>query len=141
MNERHAEIAALQAALAAEHAATYGYGVLGPRLAGRERQRAQSGHDAHRARRDELAGHLYDRQADPAAAAPAYELPFSVRDASSAGRLAVRLEEGVAATYADLVRASSGSVRELAARALQEVAVRAAMWRGASVPFPGLPER
>jgi hypothetical protein len=133
-----AEIAALQAALAAEHSAIYGYGVLGPRLAGRAQERARSAYAAHRARRDELADYVRDRQADPAAAAPAYELPFPVRDAPGATRLAVRIEEGVAAAYGDLVRASSGSVREFAARVLQEVAVRAAMWRGSSVPFPGM---
>jgi hypothetical protein len=136
-----AEITALQAALAGEHAAVYAYGIVGAWLRGREQRRARSGYDAHRARRDELAALVRDRREDPVAAAPAYELPFPVASASAARRLATRLEEGVAATYADLVRASGGELRELAGRALQEVAVRAAIWRGASVPFPGLPER
>ena len=136
-----AEITALQAALAAEHAAIYGYGVLGARLTGREQQRARAAYDAHRARRDELAALVRDRREDPAAAAPAYELPFPVADRSAARRLAVRLEEGVAAAYADLVAAGAGHIRELAALALQEVAVRAATWRGSSVPFPGITER
>lgn len=136
-----AETTALQAALAAEHAAIYGYGVAGARLTGAEQQRAQKAYDAHRARRDQVAALIQGRGEDPAAAAPAYELPFAVGGAAAARRLMVRVEEGVAAAYADLVRAGAGDMRELAARVLQEVAVRAGLWREGSVPFPGLLER
>ncbi|WP_143672948.1 DUF4439 domain-containing protein, partial [Streptomyces sp. b94] len=49
------ELTAVQSALAAEHAAVYGYGVLGGRLDGKRRAEARAAYDAHRARRDALA--------------------------------------------------------------------------------------
>ncbi len=135
------EVDALQAALAAEHAAVYGYGIVGAHLNGAPEEAAQDAFDAHRAQRDRLRGLLLARQATPVAAAPAYRLPFPVTDAASAVRLAVRLEEGVAAAYADLVMVENPALRDLGAQALRECAIRMARWRGSSVPFPGLPER
>jgi hypothetical protein len=49
------ELAAAQTALAAEHAAIYGYAVVGAHLSGDERARAIAVYQAHRRRRDELA--------------------------------------------------------------------------------------
>jgi hypothetical protein len=132
---------ALQGALGAEHAAVYGYGVLGARLTGAARETARQALDAHRARRDELARQLQAQGGRPQASAAAYALPFEVTDAASATRLAVHLEEGVAAYLADLVAAVTGDARLQAARWLQETAVRAVRWRGAGVTFPGMPER
>jgi hypothetical protein len=131
---------AVQAALAAEHAAIYGYGVAGARLRGDAQARARAAFDAHRARRDQLQALIRSRQGAPVAAAPAYALPFPVRTAADATRLATHLEESVAAVYADLVAAGDGATRRLAAYALQEAAVRAVRWRGRSTPFPGLAE-
>lgn len=136
-----AELKALQAALAAEHAAVYGYGVVGGRIAGKRHAEARSAYDAHRARRDELARAVRDLGGEPVAADPAYALPFTVRDGATAVRLAGHLEDGVAGVYSDLVRASSGERRRAAADALREAAVRAVRWRGGSVAFPGLAER
>ncbi|MGW7362968.1 DUF4439 domain-containing protein, partial [Streptomyces sp. NPDC054841] len=45
---------AAQAALAAEHAALYGYGVVGGRAGESRRAEAMAAHAAHRARRDAL---------------------------------------------------------------------------------------
>ncbi|WP_037661545.1 DUF4439 domain-containing protein, partial [Streptomyces aurantiacus] len=47
------ELNALQAALRAEHAAVYGYGVVGGRVGDGRRAEARTAYDAHRARRDE----------------------------------------------------------------------------------------
>ena len=44
------ELRALQAALAAEHAAVYGYGVVGGRIGERRRTEARTAYDAHRVR-------------------------------------------------------------------------------------------
>jgi hypothetical protein len=79
--------------------------------------------------------------AEVPAAQPAYVLPFPVTTAATAVRLATALEDGVAAAYANLVGAAEGGGRQDAALALGQCAVRAAQWRGYSVPFPGLPER
>ncbi|MEZ7005943.1 ferritin-like domain-containing protein [Streptomyces sp. AD55] len=132
---------ALQAALAAEHAAVYGYGVVGGRIGEGRRTEARAAYDAHRARRDALAREVRDLGGRPVAAAAGYTLPFPVRDAASAVRLAAELEDGVAGVYSDLVRAADGARRATAAGALREAAVRAVRWRGGSVAFPGLAER
>ncbi|MEU2249434.1 DUF4439 domain-containing protein [Streptomyces sp. NPDC019224] len=132
---------AAQAALAAEHAAVYGYGVAGGRVAAARRAEASAAHHAHRARRDALVRTVRDLGGEPVASDAAYALPFAVPDAAAAVRLAAVLEDRVAYVYSDLVRAADGSLRRSAADALREAAVRAARWRGSGVPFPGLAER
>ncbi|MFF9126244.1 ferritin-like domain-containing protein [Streptomyces sp. NPDC014889] len=132
---------ALSAALAAEHAAVYGYGVVGGRIGESRRAEARSAYDAHRARRDALVREVRDLGGQPVAAAAAYALPFPVPDSAAAVRLAADLEDRVAGVYSDLVRASGGERRREAAGALREAAVRAVRWRGESVAFPGLAER
>ncbi|MFE9451044.1 DUF4439 domain-containing protein [Streptomyces sp. NPDC006739] len=135
------ELTALQAALAAEHAAVYGYGVVGGRVGAAGRAQAQEAYDAHRARRDALAREVRDLGGEPVAASAGYALPFPVPDAATAVRLAAVLEERVADVYSDLVRAATGERRGAAAAALREAAVRAVRWSGESVAFPGLAER
>ncbi|MET9970905.1 ferritin-like domain-containing protein [Streptomyces sp. NPDC006356] len=132
---------ALQAALAAEHAAVYGYGVVGGRIRAEQRSEARAAYDAHRARRDALAREVRDLGADPVAASAGYALPFPVPDSAAAVRFAADLEDRVAGVYSDLVRAAEGRLRGTAAEALREAAVRAVRWRGESVAFPGLAER
>ncbi|RII07996.1 hypothetical protein DSC45_33915 [Streptomyces sp. YIM 130001] len=134
-------IAACQAALRAEHAAVYGYGVVGGRIGEDRRGEARSAYDAHRSRRDGLRRTVRDLGESPEQAAAAYALPFPVPDAGAAARLAAELEDRVAGVYADLVRTAEGERRAAAADALREAAVRAARWRGGSVAFPGLAER
>ncbi|MEI7030751.1 ferritin-like domain-containing protein [Streptomyces pratensis] len=134
-------LTAAQAALAAEHAAVYGYGALGGRLDGKRRAEARAAYDGHRARRDALARTVRDLGGTPVAAEAAYALPFAVADAPTAERLAAVLEDRVAGVYADLVRACEGPQRKEAAGALREAAVRSARWRGGNVAFPGLVER
>lgn len=134
-------IDAVQAALAAEHAAVYGYGVVGGHLTGDRQAEAQQGYDAHRARRDSLMRTVADLGASPVAAAPGYELPFPIADAASAVRLAASIEERVAGAYGDVVRSTIGDLRRDATAALRDAAVRAVRWRGGSVAFPGLAER
>ncbi|MEU6878343.1 ferritin-like domain-containing protein [Streptomyces sp. NPDC046712] len=132
---------AAQAALAAEHAAVYGYGVVGGRIGAERRAEATAAYEAHRARRDGLRRTVRDLGGEPAAAAAGYELPFAVPDTAAAVRLAAVLEDRVAGVYSDLVRAAEGPLRRDAAAALREAAVRAVRWRGTDVTFPGLAER
>jgi len=134
---------ALQDALAAEHAAAYGYGTLGAWLTGGALARAHEAHDAHRRRRDRLDQFLRRAGAEPAVAAPAYRLPFTISSGERARRLAVGIEDGVADAYGWLVAAADrgSSLRTDAAGWLTEAAVRAASWRGASRALPGLPDR
>ncbi|MFR9800404.1 ferritin-like domain-containing protein [Streptomyces sp. MS06] len=132
---------AVQAALAAEHAAVFGYGVVGGRIGEKRRAEVRAAYDAHRARRDALVREVRDLGGRPVAAAAGYALPFPVPDAAAAVRLAAELEDRVAGVYSDLVRAAGGRRRRDAASALREAAVRAVRWRGGSVAFPGLAER
>ncbi|MFF8833561.1 DUF4439 domain-containing protein [Streptomyces sp. NPDC015131] len=136
-----AALEAAQAALAAEHAAVYGYGVVGGRVGDDRTAEAAAAHAAHRARRDAMARAVRDLGGKPAASAAAYALPFPVPDAPAAVRLAAELEDRVAGVYSDLVRSSGGALRREAASALREAAVRAVRWRGSGVAFPGLAER
>ncbi|WP_245667799.1 ferritin-like domain-containing protein [Actinomadura macra] len=136
------DVRALQTALAAEHAAVYGYGVLGARLRGTPHQTAKAVWDAHRTQRDRLISIL---SVPPVAAAPAYRLPVRVTSARGAAQLAAALEEGVVPAYVGLAGASSPDLRHLAADNAQIAMARAARWRqtagapGPSAAFPGLP--
>lgn len=138
-----AELDLLAALLAGEQACVYGYGVLGAHLLDpAQRTAAAAADDAHRARRDELRARLQERGAEPGAGLAAYGI--QVRDATGALALAIRLEEGMAVRWRDLVAGSTDRrLRELAVGALTAAAVRAAQWRRwagrpSTVPLPGV---
>ena len=125
---RAAEDRLLGALLEATHAAVYGYGLLGARLAAEQRTAAQAAVSAHRARRDTLTALLRERGAEPPAPAAAYEA--AVASPADALALAVRLEQGLSARWRDLVGATDDrALRRLAVDGLTETAVRAASWR------------
>ena len=139
MSASSASVAALQGALAAEHAAVYGYGIVGAMLTGSEQGDARSDWTAHQVARDTLEAMLTRLGATPVAASPAYALPFAVTEASSAMRLAATLEEGVTRAYLGLVAVNDRTLRAFGALAMQPSATRAAAWRGSTVAFPGMP--
>jgi Domain of unknown function (DUF4439) len=134
-------IAALQAALAAEHAAVYGYGVAGAMLTGAGQAQARADWIAHQVARDTLEAMLTKLGVTPVAASPAYQLPFGVASATAARRLAAALEEGVTRAYLGLVAVSDSALRSFAARAMQTSATRATTWSGTTQAFPGLPAK
>ncbi|MGW0365361.1 ferritin-like domain-containing protein [Streptomyces sp. NPDC002990] len=132
---------AAQAALAAEHAAAYGYGVIGARADAARAAQAREAYGSHLARRDALTRTVRELGGSPRAAEAAYVLPFEVRGPADAERLAADIEDRVAGAYSDLVRAAEGPLRREAADALRAAAVGAARWRGVGVAFPGLAEK
>jgi Domain of unknown function (DUF4439) len=134
-----AGLQALQAALAAEHAAVYGYGVAGAMLSGAEQAVARSDWTAHQKARDTLQAMITKLGATPVAASAAYELPFTVHDARSARLLAAVLEDGVTQAYLGIVAVPDGTLRTFGALAMQPPANRGAAWRGSTVAFPGMP--
>ncbi|MFI8105005.1 ferritin-like domain-containing protein [Streptomyces sp. NPDC086023] len=134
-------LAAAQAALAAEHAAVYGYGVVGARTGESRTAEARRAYAAHHARRDELARTVRELGGTPRPSEAAYALPAPVRTPADAELLAAGIEDRIAGAYSDLVRAAEGPLRLRAAAALSEAALRAARWRGGGVAFPGLVER
>lgn len=114
--------------LEAEHAAVYGYGVLGARLDEDARRSALAAFDNHRARRDQLAALLRAGGSAAPAALPAYDVMAATPQ--QALGLAVRLEEGLSIRWRDLVAGTDDpDLRALAVAGLQETAVRAAQWR------------
>lgn len=132
-------VPALQAALAAEHTAVYGYGIAGALLTGGDQAAAVADWRTHEQARDTLEAMIVKLGATPVAASPAYALPFAVNDARSARRLAAALEDGVTQAYLGLVAVSDTTLRTFGALAMQPPAQRAAAWRGSTVAFPGMP--
>ena len=136
--------AALAAVLTAEHAAIFGYGVVGGHLDNAGKQTVRRADSAHRTRRDALIARLVSTSATVPPAAPAYTLPFAVTNRSSALKLAVALEEGTAEAWRLAIAATTGDVRKAALDALIDCALRATAWRRAAklapitVPFPGV---
>jgi hypothetical protein len=138
------EVEALQAALAAEHAVVWGYGVVGGRADAALLPAVREADAAHRGRRDATLALVRAQGGEPVATQPAYALPFPVTDRRGALRLAVHLEEGAAAAWRHAVAATDDrAVRRVALAALTDAAVRAARWRlllpplAPTVPFPG----
>jgi Domain of unknown function (DUF4439) len=132
-------VSALQAALAAEDAAIYGYGVAGAHLSGGSHSAAEQYWTGHRQARDALTAMITARGATPVAALAYYDLPFAVTSGATAAALAAHLEDGVTAAYLGLVAVADQRLRTFGATAMQAAAERAAYWRGGTEAFPGLP--
>ena len=122
-------ITVLQAALEAENAAIYGYGVAGAYLAGSGQATAIRDWTDHNEARDTLSAMITQLGATPAAAAAFYALPFPVHDSRTARALAA---------YLGVVAVDDLRLRTFGALAMQAPARRAAFWRGRTQPFPGL---
>jgi hypothetical protein len=134
------ELSALQAALAAEHAVIYGYGIVGARLAGADRDYAEAALAAHTSQRDRLVALVTGLGATPVAARPAYRLPFAVDSTATARSLAAHLEQGSAGADWDLVAAAgpAAPTRALGIAWLGGAARRGAYW-GVLDALPGQP--
>jgi hypothetical protein len=137
---------ALQKALAAEHAAVWGYGVVGAALPADGRAPAAAAESAHRDVRDQVEALLADRKLEPVGTEGGYALPFPVLSAVDAATLAVVLEDGIAAAWVRVLdQAAERSTRELAVQVLSATEIRAVAWRGAAgqtpvtKALPGLP--
>ena len=133
----------LAAALAAEEAAIYAYGVIGVRFGSEgERAEARTAEQTHRQRRDYLVSALKEPPASPAG----YELPFPVTDRAGALKLAIQVEDGVAQAWRPVLPVSANAGRTTALSAMIDSAVRATRWRRlagvtpVTLPFPGKPQ-
>ena len=129
---------ALIAAINGEAAAVYAYGLLGPQLDVPTQSLARSSMNAHRQRELSLRATLDAVGGSQPGAAVAHEPPFPINDAASARELAGLVEMRLAATYADLAGASTGSDRNNAVLAARESAVRGITWGAPTAAFPGL---
>lgn len=138
--------AALQDALAAEHAALWCYGLAVAFLEPAEADRARADAEAHRRLRAQVEQTLSDIGVRPVSALPAYATPEPVTDAESAGALLVVAEtDALAAWRSVLERTAARALREAALAALTDGTLRCAQWRffvfiPPAIPvFPGLP--
>jgi Domain of unknown function (DUF4439) len=134
----------LSAALAAEEAAIYAYGLIGVHLTrSKEVTEARTAEATHRNRRDTLVSGLAKLKASAAPAPAGYELPFAVDDRAGALKLAIHVEDGVAAAWRAVLPVTQNSDRSEALAALTDSAVRATRWRRlagvtpVTLPFPG----
>ena len=137
-------IDALQATLAAEHAAIYLYGDLGAHTS----QSAEPAlfetisllYRTHRGYRDRLRLLVAEYGATPVAAAAAYELPTHLATPAAVRRQALRTEQHCAEIYAALVANTVGTERSMAITALVGAAQARILLGGGVETFPGAPE-
>lgn len=133
---------ALQATLAAEHAAVYLYGVLGAQTSRRQRPtlyaELNAAYLAHRQRRDQLVAKIAETGVAPVAAAVAYKLP-NAADTPRRVMLAARTtEERAALVYGQLVQSTAGTDRRWGIAALTATALQQLVFGRTPQPFPGL---
>jgi uncharacterized protein DUF4439 len=145
----------LEALVAGEHAAVYGYSAAGPVLVGMSApvvllSAVRSGYDAHRTSRDALVDAIAAAGGTAPPALPSYTVPFPLNSTAAVVRFLAGIEDrlcGVAATAVGTTRTPTH--RLLAVSVLSAAAVRATRLKelggaapGASVtPLPGLPGR
>jgi hypothetical protein len=139
-------VAALQNALAAEHAAIWCYALAVAFLSGADATRAREDENAHRELRNQVEETLTQLGAPPISAQPAYATPQPVTDSASAARLAVVAEtDALAAWRSVLERSRDRALRQAALDTLSATTLRCARWRAAvgespTIPvFPGRP--
>jgi Domain of unknown function (DUF4439) len=134
-------VAALQNALAAEQAASYGYGIVGARLPQGSPAQVQATTDwvTHVRARDQLTQLISAGGVTPAPSAVAYQLPFPVNSAPAAKALAATLEDRVAGAYLSLVALTEPGLRSFGAAQVRAAALRSEAWSGSTQAFPGLP--
>ncbi|MBU9764590.1 DUF4439 domain-containing protein [Mycobacterium sp. TNTM28] len=136
--------AALFDAVAVEHGAIYGYGLVSAHSTPEDNALVATAMAEHRARREAAIAMLEARSVTPPLPAAGYQLPAPLNDPTDAANLAIRMEEDASVAWrAVLEQASSDKDRSFAVTALTQTAVTAATWRAGlnvapvTVPFPG----
>lgn len=136
--------AALYDAVAAEHAAIYGYGVVSAHIMPAQNELVSKALAEHRDRRESAVSMLGQQSVKAPLPAAGYQFPFVVKNSIDAAKLAIRMEGDCAVAWrAVLEQSDSEQDREFALKALTQCAVTAAQWRqvlGAwpvTAAFPG----
>lgn len=132
---------ALQAALAAEHAAVYVTGFVGAQ-ASQSRQpelyaTLSEGYRVHRRNRDRLSSLIAAQGAEPVAAEVAYAVPAGLRTAAELSDAALQVERRIVKTFGQLIESTTGAARRWALVALNAAAVRQVELGGTPEIFPG----
>ncbi|MGW4095589.1 ferritin-like domain-containing protein [Mycobacterium sp. NPDC004974] len=136
--------AALFDAVAVEHGAIYGYGLVSAHSTAEDNALVATAMAEHRARRESAMVMLEARSVTPPLPAAGYQLPAPVNDPTDAANLAIRMEEDSSVAWRALLeQAASTEDRTFALAALSQTAVTAARWRAivnawpVTVAFPG----
>jgi Domain of unknown function (DUF4439) len=139
--------AALFDAVAGEHGAIYGYGVVSAHSTPEDNSLVAEAMAQHRARREQGLVMLADQSVTAPMPAAGYELPLEVSDPDDAAELAVRMESDTASAWrAVLEQSQTPDERTFAVTAMTQAAVLAARWNQVlgitpiTVAFPGGPE-
>ena len=138
-------VAALQAALGAEHAALWAYGLVAandPKAA----TTVAAAVTSHQSARDAAANLIVEAGATPVGPDAAYTTPAPVTAAAAALALALTIESDCAAAWRAVAgNTDDATLRGTALSALTDCAMRMVTWRKAAgdtpvtVPFPGAP--
>ena len=130
-------VAALQRALAGEHAAVFAYGLVAGRVGEARLAEAYADLDAHRVARDDLTATLAALGAAPRTALAGYDAAAPTPEA--AALLAASVEDHLAGAYADVVAAAAAD-RPVAADGVLRAARAAHRWGSVTTSFPGIAE-
>lgn len=132
--------AALQNALATEHAALWSYSLCVAFLSGEPLAQAHEDEEAHRALRGQIEQTLTELGARPVSAQPAYSTPGPVVDAASAAALLVVAETDALGAWRSVVeRTNDRGLRQAALDALIDGTLRCARWRRVVGTRPAIP--
>ena len=117
-------------AVAAEHAAIYGYGLVSAHSLPIRNELVSAALAEHRDRRERAVALMTEQSITVPLPAVGYRLPMVVDSPTSAAKLAARMENDCAVAWrAVLEQTGSEQDREFAATALTQCAVLAARWR------------
>ncbi len=131
--------AALNALIAADLQAGFGYAGVAAKLPGDQRTLALTRMESHTSRAQRLQAMATDAGATPAPPPPAYAgaLPG---DEAAARERAVRFENACAAAASALVGAGDGSARIVGVAAVTDSGLAAWQWSSTLTAFPGMPD-
>jgi Domain of unknown function (DUF4439) len=133
-------VAALQDALAAEHAAVWAYTLAVAFLPADMADRARADAEAHRKLRAAVEATVSQLGERPVAAQPAYTTPQPVVDAGSAAALAEAAETDTMAAWRSVMeRTTTRDVRAGALETLATSTVRCSRWRATLGSVPAIP--
>ena len=96
-------------AVAAEHAAIYGYGIVSAHSSPDDNDLVSQALAQHRERREAAIAMLAERSAKAPLPAVGYQLPFAVTTPAEAGKLAVRMENDCAAAWRAVIEQAGRS--------------------------------
>ncbi|BCI52749.1 hypothetical protein NIIDNTM18_20270 [Mycolicibacterium litorale] len=135
---------ALYDAIATEHAAIYGYGLVSAHSTPEVNWLVSASIAEHRERREAAIALLEGRQVAPPLPAAGYRVPMPVKTPKQAAELALRMEEDGATAWRAVVEQATGTeYRAFGLTALTQSAVAAARWTQivgtgpVTVAFPG----